>query len=112
MTILGWCSVDSDKKSLAFGKYCNVRLDFYVNGSKINQTIVDAQILCHESESSIQIIMTYQESPYILREHLSFPIAIFMRIPMDRVFYRFDAVLPFEDELSSYYEQLPHILLY
>lgn len=112
MKMLEWCPVYSDQKSLAFGKYYNAILDFYINGARVKQTFVDVEILYHESESSIQIIITDRESPYTLRENPPFPIAIFMRNPIDCVFYRFDAILPFNNELLSYSLCNNHILLY
>lgn len=112
MKILGWCLPHSDQKSLEFGRYYSVTLGFYYNCSRIEQTLVDVEILYHEAESCLQIIITKSIPPYARKKAMPVQIVIFIDEPRKHVDYPFDAVFDFTDEVPLYNTYIPHMLIH
>lgn len=112
MNVLGWCLPHSDQKSLEFGRYYNVKLSFYYNCSRIEQTIVDVEILYHEAESCLQIIITKPIAHHAPKKDMPVQIVIIIDEPRKHVVYPFDAVFDFTDEVPLYNTYIPHMLIH
>lgn len=102
MKVLGWCLIHSDQKPLEFGKYHDVQLSYYSNDSRRLQLIVDIEIIYHEAESCIQIVITESTNNGATIKGMSVQIAIFIDEPSILKYESFDVILEFSCELPSY----------
>jgi hypothetical protein len=112
MKVLGWCLIHSDQKPLEFGKHPDIKLSYYSNNSIRLQLFVDVEIIYHEAESCIQIIITESTNNGTSRKNMPVQIVIFIDEPSKLRFESFDVILDFSCEIPPYNTYTNYLLIH